>query len=257
MKNLRKTLFQFYYAAERLITPGLRNAQFVYCELLKSKLSGESRWLDIGCGRRLFPEWMPYADEEQSILRAGMRAIFGIDPDHASLKRNSFVRYRVVGDSASLPFADASFDVLSANMVVEHVAEPSALLSEAFRVLTPSGIFIFHTPNALSYATALSYLIPERLKPGLIKFFENRKEEDVFPTLYRMNTPRAVKRFTGEAGFRILELRRVESSAQSVMLGPIVILELLWIRLLRLATFKNLRSNLIVVLEKPKTFGKA
>jgi ubiquinone/menaquinone biosynthesis C-methylase UbiE len=249
--HLRNTLFRYYYRAQALIAPGLKNAQFEYCELLKSKLSTDTGWLDIGCGRRLFPEWMPRADEEQSLLLARVHAIFGIDPDQDSLQDNRFVRFRVLGDSTSLPFANASFDVLTANMVIEHVAQPQALLSEVFRVLKGNGVFIFHTPNKLSYATAMSRLVPKDLKIKLIAFLEDRKEEDVFPTLYRMNTPARVKRLSSEAGFRVLELRRVESSAQLVMLGPLVIFELLWIRLLRFAPFENVRSNLIVVLQKP------
>ena len=249
--NFRKTLFKFYYRAEALIAPGLRNAQFAYRDVLKSMLMSETRWLDIGCGRRLFPEWMPGADAEEILLRTRVEAIFGLDPDLASLRDNHFVKYRVVGDAGSLPFANSSFDLLTANMVVEHIAEPHALLSEIHRVLKPNGMFLFHTPNANSYATLMARVVPESVKVNLIAFFEGRKEEDVFRTFYRVNTPARVEELSRTAGFQVLELRRVESTAQAVMLGPLVIPELLWIRLLRLASLRNLRSNLIVVLQKP------
>jgi ubiquinone/menaquinone biosynthesis C-methylase UbiE len=251
MENLRTKCFRFYYWAQALVAPGLKNAQFEYAELLKSKLTPETRWLDIGCGRRLFPEWMPRAEEEQVALRARLRFAFGIDPDLASLRDNRFVHHRVASDSRYLPFADASFDLLTANMVVEHVASPGALLSESFRVLKPRGIFLFHTPNALSYATILARVVPESLKVKLIGFFENRKEEDVFPTLYLMNTPTRVGSLSRSVGLRIIDLRMVESSAQAIMLGPLVVLELFWIRLLRRSSLRSLRSNLIVVLQKP------
>jgi SAM-dependent methyltransferase len=252
MENLRKALFRFYYRAAALLAPGLQNAQFAYLELLKTRLARDTRWLDIGCGRRLFPEWMPEADKEQAIVQSSVEAIFGLDPDIASLRDNRFVRYRVVGDSSSLPFADGSFDLLTANMVVEHVAQPQALLLEVSRVLKPQGIFLFHTPNALSYATLMAGLVPEGLKIWLISFFEARKAEDVFPTFYRMNTPRRIVEFSRSSGLDVVELIRVESSAQAIMLGPLVVFELLWIRLLRLPAFRNLRSNLIVVLQKPR-----
>jgi SAM-dependent methyltransferase len=250
MANLRQILFKLYYPLESLLAPGLKNAQFAYRDILTSKLSPETRWLDIGCGRRLFPGWMPNSEEHQTFLRANLKATFGLDPDFASLRDNRFVQNRVLGNSASLPFASASFDLLSANMVIEHVAEPEAVLTEALRVLKPNGIFLFHTPNARSYATLMARLIPEPLKVRLVHFFEGRKEEDVFPTLYRMNTAVRVRKLSQRAGFQIAELIHVESSAQAVMLGPFVLFELVWIRFLRIPALRNLRSNLIVVLQK-------
>lgn len=250
MSILRRALFQFYNGAAAVLAPGLRNAQFAYFELLKARLSSHTLWLDIGCGRRLFPDWMPRAEEEEAALKARLNTTFGIDADVLSLRDNQFVQHRFVGDCCSLPFADASFDLLTANMVVEHVAQPRALLSEVYRVLKPNGIFLFHTPNALSYATLMARLVPEALKVRLIGFLENRKAEDVFLTFYRLNAPRRILELARNTGLNVMELNRVESSAQSIMLGPVVIFELLWIRLLRLSALRNLRSNLIVVLHK-------
>jgi ubiquinone/menaquinone biosynthesis C-methylase UbiE len=251
MESLREKLFKFYYRVEAILTPGLRNAQFAYFDVLKQKLGPETQWLDIGCGRRLFPDWMPRWEEEQSSLRDRLKGIYGLDPDFSSLRDNHFVRFPVSGDSSTLPFANASFDLLTANMVVEHVAKPEALLAETLRVLKPNGVFIFHTPNTLSYATLLARLVPEGLKARLVGFFEGRKEEDVFPTLYLMNTPAKIEQLSREAGLYLAELMRVESSAQTVMLGPLVVLELSWIRILRLSALRNFRSNLIVILRKP------
>jgi SAM-dependent methyltransferase len=250
MPILRKILFEFYNTAASVLAPGLRNAQFAYFDLLKSKLNPDTFWLDIGCGRRLFPDWMPASEQEEAALKARLQDSFGIDADVASLRDNLFVRHRVAGDCCSLPFASASFDLLTANMVVEHVADPRALLCEASRVLKSNGIFLFHTPNALSYATVLARLVPESLKVRLIAYLESRKAEDVFPTFYRMNAPGRILELSRNTELEVVDLIRVESSAQSVMLGPIVLFELLWIRLLRLSVLGNLRSNLIVVLRK-------
>ena len=250
MPILRKTLFKFYDLTAAVLAPGLRNAQFAYFELLKASLSSHTFWLDIGCGRRLFPDWMPRAEEEETALKARRSTTFGLDADVASLRDNHFVQHRFVGDCCSLPFADSSFDLLTANMVVEHVAQPRALLSEVHRILKPNGIFLFHTPNALSYATLMARIVPESLKVWLIGFLESRKAEDVFPTFYRMNVPGRILELSQIAGLNVVELNRVESSAQSIMLGPVVLFELLWIRLLRFSFFKNLRSNLIAVLQK-------
>jgi SAM-dependent methyltransferase len=250
MPNSRTTLFAFYDWAAAVLTPGLRNAQFSYFDQLKSRLAPNARWLDIGCGRRLFPDWMPGSKEQETALRANLNGTFGIDADLASLRDNQFVRHRVVGDCCSLPFANESFDLLTANMVVEHVAQPRALLSEVSRVLKRNGVFLFHTPNSLSYATLMARMIPEAWKAGLVTFFEGRKAEDVFTTFYRMNRPARISELSQNTGLHVDELILTESSAQAVMLGPIVLFELLWIRLLRLSSLRSLRSNLIVVMRK-------
>ena len=48
-----------------------------------------------------------------------------------------------VGSVTELPYADQSFDVVLSQNVSMNVADKSALFSEAFRVLKPSGIFTF------------------------------------------------------------------------------------------------------------------
>jgi SAM-dependent methyltransferase len=49
-----------------------------------------------------------------------------------------------------LPFEDAEFDLVLAESVMEHVRDPRAVFSEAFRVLRPGGAFHFYTTSALA-----------------------------------------------------------------------------------------------------------
>jgi len=248
--SLRKLSFRFYERVQPWIAPGLRNAQFAYRDLLEDHVKLAERWLDIGCGRRLFPDWMPQANEHETRIIRSARSAFGIDPDFASLIDNRTMPVRVLGDGSILPFADDSFDLLTANMVVEHVADPDALLREAHRILKPGGLLVFHTPNLRSYATFLSKLVPESWKKRLVGVIEGRKDEDVFPTHYRMNLPSRIHALAEKNGFRVTLLNMQESSAQAVVFGPLVLFELLWIRILRFRLLRGWRSNIIAALQK-------
>lgn len=59
-------------------------------------------------------------------------------------------------DGLSLPFADASFDLVTSFQVIEHVREPTPYLREIARVLRPGGTVVLTTPNAAT-----------RLDPGM------------------------------------------------------------------------------------------
>lgn len=249
--NLRSKLYKFYDAAQDALAPGLRNSQYAHKEALNSWVMTGIRWLDLGCGHQLLPEWMPSAKEEQAALVRRPKMVVGIDADIASLRKNIVFRHRVLGDIGHLPFANGTFDLVTANMVVEHVQDPRAMLTEVRRVLKPNGIFLFHTPNLWGYTTLVACLLPRSLKLRLIRFLQAMKEEDVFPASYRINTAGRVHELAQEHGFSVLVLNLIESSTQTVMLGPVVIAELLLIRALRLRPLQKLRTNIIAALHKP------
>mgnify|MGYP007134671467 CR=1 FL=1 len=65
-----------------------------------------------------------------------------------------------------------------------------------------------------------------------------------------MNTPEAMEKNTKVAGFRLKELHFHQGPADSVMLGPLVLFELIWMKLLSFGGMKKYQSNMIVLLEK-------
>jgi ubiquinone/menaquinone biosynthesis C-methylase UbiE len=183
---------------------------------------------------------------------AGMAGqIVGIDLDHASLIQHQRVHHALLADGGRLPFASGSFDLVTANMVVEHLSDPAGVLREVRRVLRPGGRFIYHTPNLRNFKLRIVSVLPQPAKNWLAMFLEGRAEEDVYPTHYRMNTPGAARRHAAESGFDLEDLVLVEDSASAQMLGPVVVIELLVTKLLRAARFTELRSNLVVALRKP------
>jgi ubiquinone/menaquinone biosynthesis C-methylase UbiE len=247
--GLRLALWRFYWRAQRLLTPKLKHCQDIYEDVLFERTSGVAQWLDLGCGHCLLPPWRA-ARERQ--ITARPRLLVGLDYDLPSLRKHTSIRQLVQGDISRLPFADQSFDLVTANMVFEHLADPQRQLSEIFRILAPGGSLIFHTPNLHGYGTFLARLVPQRVKGRVIEFIEGRPEEDVFLTHYRINDRSTIRRLAAGAGFEVAALRMIVSGAHFVMVPPLALIELLLIRTLMTPIGRPLRSNIIAVLTKPR-----
>jgi ubiquinone/menaquinone biosynthesis C-methylase UbiE len=244
---MRKLLFRLYWRLEKIFFPELKFSQYHYYDVLKARIPQACDWLDIGCGHHVLAEWMI---GEQAELAARSRRFVGIDLDWSGLVKNPVIHHRIFGNAEALPLQSQSFDVVTANMVVEHLDRPDIVLAEVRRVLRPNGLFIFHTPNSRCLVIRVARITPQRLKILLAAVLEQRKEEDVFPTRYRMNTLAQIRSLSCKAGLYLEELRSVSTSAVTAMLGPVVIIELLYLRMLQRERFQDLRSNLIAVLRK-------
>lgn len=244
---LRKNLHEVYWKMERLIAPSLRYSQYEYEEVLDAHVTTGLRWLDLGCGHHLLPPWR-FEQEKRLIGKCSL--VVGIDADWTSLTKHRTISLAVLGNISTLPFKDDSFDLVTANMVVEHLGEPALQFREVNRILRAGGLFIFHTPNARGYATKLARVIPDGVKSALIGLLQGRAAEDVFKTHYRANTRAGVTRLADATGFRVLEIKSIVSSAETAVIPPLAALELVWIRLLQTERLREFRTNLIVTLQK-------
>ena len=119
--------------------------------------------------------------------------VVGVDVDREALAEAATlgIETRWADVDEPLPFDDASFDVVVAGELLEHVRDPERLVGEVRRVLRPGGRFVASVPNAF------------RLKNRL-RFLLGRKPEDD-PTHLHMFSPADVPSLLG--GFDDPELR--------------------------------------------------
>lgn len=246
--SIRSTLHGFYKKVQPVLAPGLQYSQAHYEEALNIHVRQGQDWMDLGCGHNLLPPWRA-EQERQLIARAG--TVTGLDYDFAALQQNQVIHNRVRGDVSKLPFTDNTFDLVTSNMVFEHLEEPQVQMAEIFRVLKPGGTLIFHTPNKYGYGVMAAGLVPEGLKKTLSWILQGRKSEDVYPTFYRINSSSMISDVAARIGFNVKEINLIMSSATFIMIPPLMILELLWMRLLMTDSMRSLRTNIIAVLQKP------
>ena len=238
------------------LTPWVCSSQEQYFSYLEKLVQPGMRLLDVGCGKEFLMDWLrPDLASRWTASICDRAKIFGIDPYFSSLRANSS-HFNACAFADHLPFAASSFDMVTANMVIEHVEHPDAVLQEVFRVLKRGGLFVFHTPNVKSPVMALSNVLPYSVKRALIPFLEGgREEEEVFLTHYRMNTSEVAAATAVRNGFRVEAVHYAFTVPFTQMMGPLVIFELLTIRMLSGKRFTHLRPDLICVLRKPVTSG--
>ena len=245
--TIRSRLERVYWTMEQQIVPGLTSSQDAYLATLTGYVARGTRWLDLGCGSALLPDWKRDSERE---LVARAASVVGIDRVLPSLQDNDTIARRVCGDITNLPFRDGCFDLVTANMVVEHLDDPVGQFVEIRRVLAPGGVFLCHTPNSHGYPTLAARLVPNAVKRLLVRGLEGRRGWDVFKTYYRANSPRALKRIAAASQLQIRDIAMTLSSAVLAIAPPLALFELLWIRALRSSWLKALRPTMIATLTR-------
>lgn len=174
--------------------------KLIFWELLGRFTAGK-RWLELGCGRGVTDPGLLSARQETH-----EELYVGLDADWSSLT-SAAAGNRVMADAASLPFRDGSFDVVSSDMVFEHLPRPGDVLHESWRVLRNRGTLVVHTSASLHYSLVigrvLSTLLPRDTYVRLVSRFTGRSEADIFPTRYAANTMSKFGKIAYEAGFEV------------------------------------------------------
>jgi SAM-dependent methyltransferase len=126
-------------------------------------------------------------------------------------------RVRVVeGVAESLPFEAERFDLVIALSVIEHVADPRRVFSEAFRVLAPGGGFYFTAASALCPRQPeirhfpLFPWYPDRARRRIMGWAAEKRPDLIGGTkmpAYNWHTPRGLRNELRAAGFEHLHDR--------------------------------------------------
>ncbi len=151
--------------------------------------------MDFGAGRGGF--W----HDDPSVFRRHMRdlrrpgvTVTAVDVDAVVKKHPCSHEQVVVAPHGPLPFTDGHFDVIVSDMTFEHLERPNEVATELMRVLRPGGVICARTPNRFGYVTLVSSLIPNALHPRFLgRVQPDRKNADIFPTYYRLNSVSQVR----------------------------------------------------------------
>jgi SAM-dependent methyltransferase len=90
--------------------------------------------------------------------------VVGVDVDREALAEAAKlgIQTRWADVEEPLDFADASFDVVVAGELLEHLREPGRVVAEARRVLRPGGTLVGSVPNAYRLKNRLRFLAGRR-----------------------------------------------------------------------------------------------
>jgi SAM-dependent methyltransferase len=159
--------------------------------------------LDFGAGRgaAYYEDSSPYRKSLRD-LRGDGRRIIGADVDRVVCS-NPWINESIVIDSSSpLPFTDSTFDLILSDSTFEHIEDESQIARELNRVLAVGGWLCARTPNRYGYVAVANRILPGRFGNSIVRSAQpDRKAQNIFPALYRMNTLRKWRKLFPEGRY--------------------------------------------------------
>jgi SAM-dependent methyltransferase len=157
--------------------------------------------LDIGCGRGAYGADRVSLRKDLRIMKGKAAKVIGVDVDENARENPYLDEFHLV-QGYTWPIHDHTVDLIICDFVLEHVDAPEKFFAEISRVLKPGGYLCIRTPNVWSYVSFAAALIPNRYHSKVTSIVQSaRKEEDVFPTLYKCNSVGKIKSIMEKSGF--------------------------------------------------------
>jgi SAM-dependent methyltransferase len=224
--------------------PVQRDSVALFVKRLEPIVKPTDTVLDLGAGA---------GEINTHALKGRVRRLVGVDVD-PRVATNPLLDAGIRADIARLPFRDSSFDVVFSIYVMEHVERPGDLVLEIARVLRPGGVCLLLTPNTLHYVTLVSQLTPTRFHKWVNRK-RGRSGHDTFPTVYRLNSRRALDGHFSGAGLERVSIHLIEVQPNYLTFSPLSYAFGVGYERLVNATevLSPFRVNLIAVFRKPET----
>ncbi|WP_187436474.1 class I SAM-dependent methyltransferase [Bradyrhizobium hipponense] len=150
--------------------------------------------VDFGAGRGVghIELGSPYSRALRN-LKGKVSKVIGVDVDEAVLSNPSVDQAYLLDRDGSCQLQDEIADLIFSDFTFEHIPDPATSARELERLLKPGGWLCARTPNKYGYIGLANQLVPEAIARTVLKAAQpERKEEDIFPAVYRLNTRRAL-----------------------------------------------------------------
>jgi SAM-dependent methyltransferase len=167
-----------------------------YEAVVAGAVHGDTLWLDVGCGRFLFPS----NEKLARALADRCRLLVGVDPD-ATIHENPYVHERVQASLAEYR-TEHRFDLVTLRMVAEHVTDPEETVASIAALLRPGGRAVIYTVFKWSPGALFAKWVPFRAHHFVKRVLWRVEEKDTFPVANLMNTRGALRRLFAAAGCR-------------------------------------------------------
>lgn len=174
---------------------GYASADDVYESLISGLIDDTTRWLDVGCGRDIFPS----NREGAKALAKRAAYLAGVDPDD-NVNENNLLDERFQGP-VELYRTPQQFSLVTLRMVAEHVQQAERCVEKLAELTSKGGLVVIYTPWKWAPMSLAASVVPFRLHNRLKRLIWDSEERDTFPTAYRMNTRKDLRRLFTTYGF--------------------------------------------------------
>ena len=199
----------------------------VYESLVAGLVCSGVRWLDVGCGRELFPSNLGLSE----ILSKRCGRLTGVDPD-PTLDENPWVHEKVRGGIDKFD-GEEQFDLVTMRMVAEHIEDPMACTKAIARSLRPGGLAVVYTVAGVSPMPLLTRLAPMSLRHVVKEWLWGTQPKDTFPTCFKMNSRSVLQRQFAAVGMQEEEFLRLDDCRTFARFRSLCKLELWGMRAVR------------------------